>query len=69
MHTGHEVSLAVHDNRRGFDTAAPRKPQSLGLAGVRERGQMLKGTVSISAPGSGTRVEARIPVPRTGDAA
>lgn len=60
---GSEVRLRVHDDGAGFDTGAPRKLNSLGLAGLRERVQMLKGTVSItSAPGQGTTIQARIPV-------
>jgi PAS domain S-box-containing protein len=61
--TGAEVTLSVSDDGAGFETAAPRKDGSLGLAGLRERAQLLKGTVSItSTPGQGTRVQARIPV-------
>ena len=60
---GHEVTLWVQDDGAGFRADAPRKPNSLGLVGLRERAQLLKGTVDIhSAPGRGTRVEARIPV-------
>lgn len=61
--TGDEVTLWVIDDGVGFRTDAPRKLNSLGLAGLRERAQLLKGTVSIdSAPGRGTKVEAKIPV-------
>ena len=46
------IALTVRDNGRGFATAAPRKPHSLGLMGLRERAQLLKGSVIIeSAPG------------------
>ena len=59
------VTLTVRDNGCGFATAAPRKPQSLGLMGLRERAQLLKGKVTIeSAPGQGTRVEVYIPLPQ-----
>ena len=58
-----EVTLRVSDDGAGFQTAAPRKAGSLGLAGLRERAQLLKGTVRInSTPGQGTVVEAHIPV-------
>ncbi|MFC5499376.1 PAS domain S-box protein [Caenimonas terrae] len=61
-HAG-EVVLAVQDNGDGFEPGAPRKPNSLGLVGLRERAQLLKGILQVaSAPGQGTRVEARIPV-------
>jgi len=55
--------LAVQDDGVGFDPAEPRKPQSLGLAGLRERAHLLRSVLSVaSAPGQGTRVEARIPL-------
>jgi signal transduction histidine kinase len=57
------MRLKVQDDGAGFDTGASRKPNSLGLAGLRERVQLLKGTVSIhSEPGRGTTVDAFIPV-------
>jgi PAS domain S-box-containing protein len=58
-----EIYLAVADNGRGFDSGAQRALGSLGLMGLRERADLLKGTVSIaSAPGAGTRIEVRFPV-------
>jgi PAS domain S-box-containing protein len=66
--TGQAVMLEVRDNGQGFSTAAPRKPHSLGLMGLRERAQLLKGTVNIdSRPGRGTRVQVRIPVQGSGE--
>ncbi len=57
------VTLEVRDNGRGFSTSAPRKPHSLGLMGLRERAQLLKGSVGIeSSPGQGTCVRVNIPV-------
>lgn len=62
--TAGEIVLSVRDDGRGFDTAAPRPPGSLGLMGLRERTQLLNGTIAItSVPGSGTQVEVRIPLP------
>jgi PAS domain S-box-containing protein len=59
-----ELRLYVEDDGAGFDVAQPRKPNSLGLAGLRERAQLVKGRVSIrSETGKGTRVDATIPVP------
>jgi PAS domain S-box-containing protein len=59
-----ELVLSVQDDGVGFHVGQGRKPNSLGLAGLRERAHLLKGTVNIeSAPGDGTKVEARIPVP------
>jgi PAS domain S-box-containing protein len=58
------IRLEVQDDGVGFDTTAPRKEGSLGLAGLRERAQLAQGTVEIeSSPGAGTRVRAHIPVP------
>lgn len=59
----HHLVLSVQDNGVGFRPADPRKPQSLGLVGLRERAHLLQGHVQVSStPGQGTRVEARIPV-------
>lgn len=64
---GPEMLLSVQDDGVGFSPAAGRKPNSLGLAGLRERARLLKGTISLqSQPGSGTRVEARIPIRKAG---
>jgi PAS domain S-box-containing protein len=61
--TLHMVALRVHDNGRGFSMATPRKPNSLGLMGLRERAQLLKGSIAIeSAPGQGTSIEVKIPL-------
>ena len=62
--TGDAIVLAVRDDGRGFDPRAPRPATSLGLMGLRERAQLLNGTIAItSTPGAGTQVEVRIPVP------
>jgi PAS domain S-box-containing protein len=60
---GREMVLVVEDDGVGFASDGPRKPNSLGLVGLRERAHLLQGRVEVrSAPGQGTRVEARIPV-------
>lgn len=60
---GDHILLRVQDDGIGFRTNAPRQPQSLGLVGLRERAQLLRGEVRVeSTPGAGTRVEARIPM-------
>jgi len=60
---GAAMVLEVRDNGVGFELASPRKPQSLGLVGLRERAHLLQGEVTLrSQPGEGTRVIARIPV-------
>jgi PAS domain S-box-containing protein len=57
------VILEVRDNGRGFAIADPRKPNSYGLMGLRERAYLLDGEVAIeSRPGFGTLVRVTIPV-------
>ncbi len=58
-----ELRLGVRDNGRGFSTEDPRKPNSFGLMGLRERAYALGGSVSIeSRHGEGTTIEVRIPL-------
>jgi len=62
---GHEVVLVVEDDGRGFDPA--KMPavgdHPAGLAGMRERLLGLGGHLDVrSAPGQGTRLEARMPL-------
>jgi PAS domain S-box-containing protein len=60
---GGETMLTVQDNGRGFSTDGPRKPASLGLAGIRERVKLVKGRCVVSStPGQGTTVEVHIPL-------
>lgn len=60
------VCLAVQDNGKAFDAEAimkSRRIKRLGLLGMRERTEMLGGKFSVrSIPGTGTTVEATIPV-------
>jgi PAS domain S-box-containing protein len=57
------VTLMVRDNGRGFSPKEPRRPDSYGLMGLRERAYLLGGEVRIeSEHGRGTTVEVRIPV-------
>jgi PAS domain S-box-containing protein len=57
------VVLKVTDNGRGFSLSEPRKRESLGLMGLRERVRLLKGTIDIdSEPGRGTQITVCIPV-------
>jgi PAS domain S-box-containing protein len=61
--SGEQIVLAVVDDGVGFQTGATVAPTSLGLAGLRERAKLLRGTIRVSSePGQGTRVEARIPM-------
>ncbi|MBD0023119.1 sensor histidine kinase [Gordonia pseudamarae] len=62
------VSLVVRDDGHGFDvsTAVADSPEagSFGLHAIRERVEQLDGTLTItSAPGHGSEVTARLPLP------
>ena len=60
---GH-IHLQVRDDGRGFDLGDPRKPNSFGLVGLRERAHLVDGEITIdTAPGRGTRIDVRIPLP------
>jgi signal transduction histidine kinase len=55
------IHLAVRDDGHGFDPAV--KTNGFGLLGIRERAELLDGTVTVnSAPGQGAKVEATLPV-------
>ncbi len=55
------VSLTVRDNGSGFDPIA--HTAGFGLAGMRERVELLSGTISVtSQPGRGTTVTVEVPV-------
>lgn len=61
------VLAVVEDNGRGFDAEAlaeaPARGRRLGLVGMRERAELLGGTLNVeSTPGLGTSVFVRIPV-------
>ena len=56
--------LQVRDNGRGVNLAEQLPGRSFGLVGMRERVRMLSGQLDIeSAPGQGTTVTVRVPVP------
>jgi two-component system sensor histidine kinase DegS len=65
------VRMDIHDNGKSFrvaSTLSPRRNQRLGLLGMRERLEMVGGTLVIeSAPGRGTTVRAEIPFRKRGD--
>jgi two-component system sensor histidine kinase UhpB len=57
------VELEVADEGRGFDPAA-MAAEGLGLVSMAERAHLLGGTFEVrSAPGEGTELRARIPLP------
>lgn len=62
---GHGLfTMVVEDDGAGISAAALDAPDSLGLAGMRERMRLVGGTLSIRAlPQGGTRVKAALPMP------
>ncbi len=61
------LNLQIKDSGVGITTAQVRAPNSYGLIGLRERVQALGGSLSISGePGSGTILQAHVPVPKEG---
>jgi len=61
--TADEIHLTVRDSGKGFDRVAAKTSQGLGLISMEERLKLVNGTLSIdSQPGSGTTIEARVPL-------
>ena len=57
------ILVEVGDNGCGFDTGAAAPAGHLGLAGMRERVELLRGSMVVSStPGHGTLVRARLPM-------
>ncbi|MGO9114710.1 MAG: ABC transporter substrate binding protein [Thermoguttaceae bacterium] len=57
--------LSVEDTGRGFDIREARGRAGLGLASMDERARLVGGVLTVeSQPGQGTRIEARIPLPK-----
>ncbi len=60
---GECVELTVDDNGRGFDSDAARNSGGMGLVSIRERMEMLGGSLDIcSAPGEGTRIKVSVAI-------
>ena len=63
------LMLEVADSGPGFDATASPGAGHLGLAGMRERAELLGGRFELeSAPGAGTRVRAYLPLAEAGAA-
>jgi signal transduction histidine kinase len=61
-HDDKEIRLRITDQGVGFDWEA-LPPGGMGLVSMRERAQLLSGTVMInSVPGRGTSVDVRVPI-------
>ena len=64
---GDGLVLAVSDDGVGFEPGHSGKGMHLGLASMRERVRLVRGTLDIeSAPGQGTKVIAWVPVDEEG---
>jgi len=67
---GAGLIVGIADDGVGFSPQDPRKPNSFGLLGLRERALLLGGEIAItSAPGQGTNVVVRLPVSKQGQPA
>jgi PAS domain S-box-containing protein len=61
------VHLSIADDGKGFDSNAAPPGTSLGLVSMRERIRLVQGEIRWdSKPGHGTRVTARVPLPKGG---
>ncbi|NMA92266.1 MAG: GAF domain-containing sensor histidine kinase [Firmicutes bacterium] len=62
------LSVSIKDDGKGFEPAIiPATPSSFGLAGMRERVELLNGKFKVdSEPKQGTRITVAIPLPRKG---
>ena len=57
------LRLSISDSGAGFDLSSVGQGQSLGLASMKERVQLIGGKLDIrSTPGQGTTIEASIPL-------
>jgi len=67
IRVGPQAPRRLKPDRQRLDryfTPQDRKPESLGLIGLSERARLLGGELRVVAtPGSGARLEARIPLP------
>jgi hypothetical protein len=62
---GPYVDLRVVDNGRGFEDVPPlgqHKPGHIGLAGMRERAEMLSAVLDVTSKPGRTEVSVRVPV-------
>jgi signal transduction histidine kinase len=67
---GADLMVIVEDDGHGFDAAALSRSQArgLGLGSMRERAQIIGGTIDIkSEPGGGTTIYLHVPIAESGD--
>ncbi len=57
------VELSIRDDGKGFDAGSKREDAGLGLINLKERAQVLRGTLDIlSRPAAGTTIQASLPL-------
>jgi PAS domain S-box-containing protein len=65
---GEILTLSVEDDGRGFDLRELPESAGLGVAGMRERAELIGGTLEIrSRPREGTRVQLKVPLDSAGE--
>jgi signal transduction histidine kinase len=61
---GQRLQLTVRDDGRGFDIGTVSESEGIGLAGMRERANLVGGRLRVrSTPGQGTEVCLEVPLP------
>lgn len=60
------IAMTVTDAGPGFDVTTAIEQGSLGLAGMRERIEMLGGTFEVDSGRAGTRITVHLPIPAEG---
>jgi excisionase family DNA binding protein/PAS domain S-box-containing protein len=66
---GDHLNLVIEDDGQGFDVTVAYRTARLGLLGMRERVEMLGGTLDIESGPGGTRLFVDVPCPAPGDTA
>jgi len=60
------IRLSIQDNGVGFAPARAKKKGGLGLASMKERVHLIRGSITVkSKPGQGTEIKARAPLKGT----
>ena len=61
---GHRLVLVVKDDGQGFDIDAIAESEGIGVAGMQERANLVRGRFRVrSSPGQGTEIRLEVPLP------